>query len=64
MIKYWLKSWQQKKLWILPIVSKLCAFGRTPIVDTAPWDGRKPKIPQNAAGILTHPIVSVPAMTR
>lgn len=34
------------------------------MVDTAPWDGRKPKIPQNDAGILTHPVVSVPTKTQ
>lgn len=45
---------------IIPTVSKLCELGRTPIVDTAPWDGRYPSIPQNDAGILTPPIVSIP----
>ena len=52
------------KLCILPMVSKLCAFGRTPRVDIAPWDGLKPKIPQSDAGILTHPVVSVPTKTQ
>lgn len=50
-------------LCILPTVSKLCAFGRTPMVDTAPWDGLKLKIPQSDAGILTLPVVSVPTKT-
>ena len=41
-------------------MSKLCAFGRILIVDTPACDGRKPRTPQNEAGILTPPIVSVP----
>lgn len=45
----------------LPTVSKLCAIGITPDVETSPWDGRKPKIPQYDAGTLTLPPVSVPS---
>lgn len=30
-------------------------------MDTAPCDGRYPRIPQNDAGILTQPVVSVAA---
>ena len=32
----------------------------TLVVDTVPCEGRKPKIPQYAAGTLTLPPVSVP----
>ena len=44
----------------IPTASRLCELGKTPIIDTAPCDGRNPITPQNDAGILTHPVVSVP----
>lgn len=47
-----------------PTVSKLCAIGITPVVETSPWEGRNPKIPQYDAGTLTLPPVSVPETNR
>lgn len=44
----------------IPGVSRLGETGRKPILETAACEGRKPKIPQNAPGILTPPIVSIP----
>ena len=48
----------------LPTVSKLCDIGITPDSETAPWEGRKPKIPQYDAGTLTLPPVSVPMIEK
>lgn len=47
----------------IPTVSKLWEFGETSIVDTVPWDGLNPIIPQNEAGTLMPPTVSVPTIT-
>jgi hypothetical protein len=44
----------------LPTVSKLCAIGTTPVDEITPCEGRNPKMPQNDAGHLTLPPVSVP----
>lgn len=55
------QTYKYRRYWYyIPTVSKLCEFGRTPIVDITPCEGRKPRTPQNEAGILTPPIVSVP----
>lgn len=48
----------------LPTVSKLCDIGITPDSEIAPWEGRKPKIPQYDAGTLTLPPVSVPKIEK
>lgn len=42
------------------MVSKLCELATTPALETRPWEGLNPRMPQNAAGVLTHPTVSVP----
>ena len=44
----------------LPMLSKLCAIGITPVVETRSCEGRKPRIPQYDAGALTLPPVSLP----
>lgn len=46
----------------VPTVSKLWEFGETPTVDTMPWDGLYPMMPQKAAGTLMQPTVSVPTV--
>jgi hypothetical protein len=45
----------------IPIASKLCELAMVPRVDTTPYEGLKQSKPQKDAGILTSPIVSVPA---
>lgn len=44
----------------IPTVSRLWELGTTPTIDTVPWDGLNPSIPQKDAGALIHPKVSVP----
>ena len=45
---------------ILPTVSKLGEFDKTLFIGMTPWEGRNANIPQNEAGILMQPTVSVP----
>ena len=49
-----------KSHWDIPTVSRLVETGMIPIWETAPWEGRNPITPQNAAGTLTPPTVSTP----
>ena len=43
-----------------PAVSRVCEIGTMPACDQRPVVGRKPTMPQSAAGIRTEPPVSEP----
>jgi hypothetical protein len=46
----------------IPTVSRLVETGMIPTWETAPCEGRNPSIPQNPAGTLTPPEVSMPVI--
>lgn len=44
----------------VPIVSRLGETGMAPRLETAAYEGRKARVPQYPAGILTPPMASIP----
>ena len=43
-------------------MSRLVEIGMIPKCETAPCEGRNPRMPQNPAGTLTPPVVSIPVV--
>lgn len=56
-----IKLYESTSFQRIPTVSRLGETGIIPTLETAAYEGRKPKIPQKPPGTLTPPMVSTPS---